>query len=189
MEPSDLAAWTGVGITAVAVVGSLIGVFFQVYKQWVLSSAAFVSNLLSEFNSPHFASSRRKCAEVMIAHLRGKDVTLVGNYGFGVLGMFEHISYLVRRGALDRDMVWNKFGWEMVGYYYCVTSGTNLLEQLRANHRDRTQYEHFEWYAPKMIKSYKSRRTPVFDERGRLTWLEAVLEQEVSIETWSSRTG
>lgn len=185
MDASELAAWTGVGVAVIAVVGSIIGVLIQVHKQWILSSATLVSDLLSEFNSPTFAANRRRCGELMAAHIRGEDVTLIGNTGFGVLSMFEHIAYLVRRGALDNGMVWNKFGWEMVGYYYCVTSGSNLLEQLRANHRDRTLYEHFEWYAPRMVEAYKSRHTPVFDDRGRLTWLEPFLEQEMSLETWS----
>lgn len=181
MGDSDLAAWTGVAVGAVAIVGSLIGVMLQVHKQSVLSAATLVSDLLAEFNSPGFAVRRKRCAELLAAHLLGEDVTLVGNTGYGVFGMFEHIAYLVKRGALDRDMVWNKFGWEMVGYYVCVTSPPNLLEQLRVNHRDNTLYEHFEWFALKMIQRYRSRKTPVYDERGQLTWLEAFLQEESSL--------
>ncbi len=181
MEAADLAAWTGVAVGVIAVVGSLIGVILQVHKQWLLSSAALVSELLAEFNSAEFAIKRRRCAELMSAHLRAEDVTLIGNTGFGVFGMFEHIAYLVRRKALDKDMVWNKFGWEIVGYYFCVTSSTNLLEQLRSNHHDETLYEHFEWFAQRMISSYQSRKTPVYDKRGRLTWLEPFIQQELTL--------
>jgi hypothetical protein len=155
----------------------------QVQKQWLLSSAALVSDLLAEFNSADFASKRRRYAELMWAHIRGEDVTLIGNTGFGVLGMFEHVAYLVRRNALDKDMVWNKFGWEIVGYYFCVTSPTNLLEQLRVNHHDETLYEHFEWFARRMISDYQSRKTPVYDARGRLTWLDPFIQQEIALES------
>ena len=180
MNATELAAWAGVAVAIVAVLGSLVGVLLQVHKQWILSSAALVSDLLEQFDSPDFAARRQKCIGIMVAHREGKDATLVGNTGCGVFGMFEHIAYLVRRGALDSDMVWNKFAWLIVGYYVCVTSEPNLLEQLRVNHHDGTLYEHFEWYAKKMIKKYKSHKTPVFDDRGRLTWLEPFIQEELS---------
>lgn len=174
-------AWAGVAVAFLAVIASIVGVFLQNRKAWLLASASLVTTLVSEFNGPEFSGRRRRFAKLAAAHLHGQEATLIGNYGFGVLGMFEHIAYLVRRGALDRSIVWNKFGWEMVGYYYALTARHDLLEELRANHSDRTQYEHYQWFVTKMVASYRARGTEVIDFENNLTWMEPFLSQELSL--------
>jgi len=179
----DLAAWTAVGVGSVAIVASLLGVALQIQKQWLLSSATLVSQLLAEFNSREFVLCREKCAGIAKRHCDHESVTLIGNNGFGVLGMFEHIAYLVRRGALDQEMVRNKFGWEMVGYYSCFTSEPNLIDALRINYAHKGVYEHYEWLVARLIKSYHAQGISVYDSRGRLTWFEPFLLRETTVST------
>lgn len=183
MSVSDWAAWGAIFVSLLGVMASLAGVHWQNRKQWLLHSAAMVTALLDKFESEQFESKRRRCGQLAAQHLRGECVTLAGNYGFGVLGFFEHVGHLVRRGALDEEMVWNRMGWEVMGYYSAFTSEPNLIEQIRVG--NPTLYVEMEWLHMRMLaREVRSGACPHVsgaDGRPRLRWMDEFITQECAL--------
>src|SRR6266545_1007636 len=177
MTSTEWAAWGAVLAALLSIVASLVVVYWQNKKQWLLHSASMVTTLLEEFESEDFELKRRRCAELAERHLSGKQATLLKHYGFGVLGFFEHVGHLVRRHALDEEMVWNRLGWEIAGYYEALSSPPSLIAELRENHP--SIFTEFEWLHRKMLVYFSKHGDRVYDSNHKLVWMQKFLEQEL----------
>jgi len=180
MSTSDLAAWGAVMMALFGILASIGGVGWQIKKQWLLHSATMVTDLVSQFNSESFERRRRRFIKLLLQHRQGEDVSLSGNYGFGVLGFFEHIGHLVRRGALDETMIWNKFGWEVVCYYRILTSGKNLITELREQQSNPAEYTELQWLYFRMLRVFRVHGT-IVNEATDPPWMHDFIEQESSL--------
>jgi predicted DNA-binding transcriptional regulator len=138
----------------------LLGVWWQIRKQWLLHSASLVTSLDDRFNSTEWRAYRKQCQERMHAHHKGVKQLDLSEY-FPVLPFFENIGYLVHTGALDKKMVWNKFGWFIVGYYLALTTPKNILHDIREKEGEATLWEEFEWLYLQCVKLYRSRNIDV----------------------------
>ncbi len=176
MTSTEWAAWAAVLAALVSIVASVAGVYWQIKKQWLLHSATMVTALLGEFESEEFKRKRRQCSELAALHLSGENASLIGNYGFGVLGFFEHVGHLVRRGALDTEMIWNRLGWEIVGYYEALTAQPSLIAQLREDHP--SAYSEFEWLHRTMLVHFRRHGDRVYSRKHELVWMSSFLNQE-----------
>ncbi|MBK8257871.1 MAG: hypothetical protein IPK82_35035 [Polyangiaceae bacterium] len=105
--------------------------------------------------SDEWIDKRRGCAALLERHHTSGDLDLTGQ--FPVLSFLENLSYLARRGAIDKMMVWNKFGWITVGYYYALTRPKNALVAIRDKEKDSTLYEEFEWLFRESVRIYRSK--------------------------------
>jgi hypothetical protein len=161
-----------------AIVASVLGLIYQLRREWLLHSAEMVTDLVAQFNSEEFGKRRRS----LVAHLEhvvaGKPVSLTSDYGLGVLGFYENIGHLVRRRALDEMMVWTKFSWELVCYFQCITMGTNALATEREKNGDPTLYEELEWLNARFVKTYRRKGVSLYRDDGRIRWLEDFFLQE-----------
>jgi len=175
---SDSAAWGAIIIALIGVITSLGAVWWQIKKQWLLHSADMITSLVDRYNSESFEQRRLRFISMLLDHRDGKDITLIGNYGFGILGFFENIGHLVRRGALDKLMVWNKFGWEIIAYYNAITFRHDFIQEIRKHDHDETHYEEFEWLNNEMVNVFKKRGTKIYDDKGDVIWLDAFFKQE-----------
>lgn len=177
MTSTEWAAWSAVLAAFLSIVASLVVVYLQNKKQWLLHSASMVTTLLEEFESEHFEVKRRRCAELAARHLSGKHATLLKHYGFGVPGFFEHVGHLVRRRALDEEMVWNRLGWEIAGYYEALSAPPSLIAELRENHP--SIFTEFEWLHRKMFAHFSKHGDMVYDSNHQLVWMKEFLDQEL----------
>jgi membrane dipeptidase len=167
---------------------ALIGVFaslavaaWQIRRQWLLNSANLVTLLVDRFNSPDWEAKRVKFTSLLLKPSDDPGRTLLGNYGYGVLGFYEHIGHLVRRGAVDLFMIHNKFAWEIVCYYQLIRSEKDLLGEVRDRHNDKTQYMELEWLNRAMVKKYRHLGTDVYDDQGRVRWMDDFIKQETTL--------
>ncbi len=181
MSNGDLIALSSAVVALVGVFASLIAVWLQARRQWLLNSANLVTSLVDRFSSSDWECRRVKFINLL--SLPGDDPkrTLFGNYGFGVLGFYEHIGHLVRRGAVDLFMIHNKFAWEIVCYYQLMRSGADLLAEVRTRHKDNTQYMEFEWLNRAMAKKYKALGTEIYDDKGRVRWMDDFIREEAAL--------
>lgn len=180
LTQSEIAAWLTVVVTFLGVIAALAGVWWQVRRQWLLHSATLVTQLDDRFNSKEWLAYRYQCAKQLEAHYRGgKDLDLLKN--FPVLGFFENLAYMVRAGALDKKMVWNKFGWYVVGYYKAITVRKNALKAARQQEGDETIWEEFEWLYWQMEQIYRKRGVTFEGEAALQRRINNFLEWELSL--------
>lgn len=168
-------------VQTLAIAISVLGLWYQLRRGWLLHSAEMVTDLLVQFNSPEFERRRRSFAKLLKERgVAGELVPIAKGYPLGVLGFYEHIGHLVHRRALDEKMVWTKFAWELVCYFHCITKDGNALEAARQKNGDRTLYEEMEWLNGRFVKIYLSRGVALYKE-GRVRWLEEFFSQETSL--------
>lgn len=179
LDPSTLAAWVTAFVTLIGAFAALIGVWWQLRKQWLLHSASMVTDLADRFVSDEWRIYRMHCAGRFDALQRGEIVDL--SEDLPVLGLFEHIGHLVRRGILDRLMVWNKFGWYITRYYLAVTTHKDLIEHIRTREGDETLWEEFEWLHKTMLQIYKKRKIIIDAPSLVQTRIDELLKQEANL--------
>src|SRR6478672_6852856 len=156
MGPTELAAWATLCVTVVGVAVTLATVWLHLRRQWLLHSANLVTQLVDRFESAEWYHHRRKCAELLRRHYTGEEELDLSNH-FPVLPFLENVAHLTRRGALDELMVWNKFGWIVVAYYFALTSPTDALKAIRDKEAEPTNWEEFEWLYRESIKIYRKK--------------------------------
>jgi|SRR5215213_1169817 len=167
MKP-EYAAWATLLVTTVGVVATVATVWWQLRRQWLLHSATLVTQLVDRFESVEWYARRRRCAELLKWHYSGEQELDLSS-PFPVLAFLENIAHLTRRGALDKLMVWNKFGWAVVAYYCALTSSTNALKAARDREGDPTIWEEFEWLYRECVKIYRRRGIRVDEpSKGKL---------------------
>ncbi len=165
MSPTELAAWATLCVALAGVAITIVTVWWQLRRQWLLHSANLVTQLVDRFDSAEWHRHRRKCADLLERHYTGEDELDLSNH-FPVLPFLENVAHLTRRGALDELMVWNKFGWIVVAYYFALTSPTNALKAIRDKEEEPTNWEEFEWLYRASVKIYR-KRGMLIDEPSR----------------------
>jgi hypothetical protein len=185
MNDAVLAQWVGSMGTIFGVLFGLLGIWWQLKKQWLLNSANFISGLAIEFSSDTWIAHRKKSADKVKLHYENQAATL--SRDIPILGFFENIGYMVRRGALDKEMVWNKFGWYVVRYYIGLTYKVDLIEQARTKEADKTLWMETEYLYIEMLNLYKNHGVTVIiadaivtDQNKRIR-IEELLEQELNL--------
>ena len=163
-----MAAWLTVIVTLLGVFVALAGVWWQVKRQWLLNSANLVTQLNDRWNSTEWCRLRKHCADLLLKHLTGEKVLGLAE-PFPVLEFFENLAYLVRRGAIDKMMVWNYFGWYSVGYHMGLTRPTNQLQKTRDSEGNPKLWVEFEWFVHASLKIDKSQGVQVDDAELRDT--------------------
>jgi hypothetical protein len=165
METDELVAWATLCVTLAGVAVTLVTVWWQLRRQWLLHSAVLITQLVDRFDSAEWHNHRRRCAELLRQHYSGEEELDLSNH-FPVLPFLENLAHLTRRGALDGQMVWNKFGWIVVAYYFALTSPTNALKAIRDKESEPTNWEEFEWLYRESVRIYRRKGIPA-DEPSR----------------------
>jgi hypothetical protein len=179
MDPSTLAAWVTAFVTLLGALTALFAMWWQLRKQWLLNSASMVTDLADRFVSDEWRIYRMHCAGRFDALQQGEEVDL--SEDLPVLGLFEHIGYLVHRGILDRSMVWNKFGWYITRYYLAITTHRDLIDHIRKREHDKTLWEEFEWLNKDMLRIYRSRKILIDGPELAPTRIKELLKQEANL--------
>jgi hypothetical protein len=176
-------------VQTAAILISVLGLLYQLRREWLLHSAEMVTNLVAQFNSEDFEKRRRNLAAHLELVVSGKPVSLTSDYGLGVLGFYENLSHLVRRRALDEMMVWTKFSWELVCYFQCITTEGNALAVERMRNGDPTLYEEMEWLNARFVRIYRRKGASLYKDSGRVRWLEDFFLQEKNLGSYTKDSG
>lgn len=177
MESAELIALATLWVTVVGVGVTLATVWWQLRRQWLLHSANLVTQLVDRFDSAEWLRHRRKCAELLKRHCSGEEELDLSNH-FPVLPFLENVAHLTRRGALDELMVWNKFGWIVVAYYFALTSPTDALKAIREKEGEATNWEEFEWLYRECVKIYLKRGIHIGDPSRRRVKIQQLFKWE-----------
>lgn len=149
-------------ITAVGVIVSLLGLIWQVRKQRLQHSADIITSLTERYESGSMRAYRKQFATVLINERNPSENELekmragyfsksLGFADLPVLGFFENLALLTRKGVIDKEMVWCKFGGRVAGWYQ---STEKLINQARMNLKDPTLWEEFEWLYKRTSKTH-----------------------------------
>ena len=188
-----MAEWANVVVTFLGILFAGLGVWWQLRKQWLLHSAALMASLDERFQSPEFRCQRANGALRINEHVKEqKQLDLSDD--LPVLGFFENVAYLVKRGALDKKMVWNKFGWYVVGYYLAITrwkneNGKNAIEQYREQESDETNYEEFVWLYVECLEIYRKSGAQVYNCCWQKKKIENLLKNELVLCSHARKPG
>ena len=166
---------------------ALISVRWQMKRQWLLHSATLITSLDDRFNSTEWREYRKQCAE-KLKDYRFRPTELDLSENFPVLPFFENLGYLVRSGALDQMMVWNKFGRYVVGYYLALTTSKDVIQEVRQKTGDSTLWEEFEWLSKECIKIYQNKGIKFEDKESRDDKITALLKWESTLVISSSNS-
>ncbi len=96
----------GLIIGLLSIVASLVGVALQLRRQWLMNSAAMVTQFVDKYDSTQVRRDRKAIATMLLDHLANSNGEMP-DYA-PVLGFFENIGLLARRGILDMEMLYNK---------------------------------------------------------------------------------
>jgi hypothetical protein len=146
--------WTdlvGLIIAFIAVVVSGLTVIFSrrtskeqaqtAERQRLTASAALLTTVANSYESRDMRERRQKFARRLLRHRDKIDLYDEDS----VFDFFEEIGYLVRRGVLDAEMVWNHFFWQLERYYVAVRKPDDLIQKARDKHEFSTLYSEAEW--------------------------------------------
>lgn len=167
-------------VTLFGVIAALAGIWWQARRSWRLNSANLVTQLDDRFNSPEWRQYRSHCARLLKEHLdKTRELSL--SESFPVLSFFEHVGYLARTHVVDRRMLWNKFGWFVVGYYLAITSGKDPIKDARAADGDSTLWVEVEWFYNYSARLYRSHNVDLETSAARQHRIAELLKWEDSL--------
>jgi hypothetical protein len=140
---SNLSIWAQV-ISAFAAAAGFIGLAVQIHRSRTSLGIELVLKLDDRFNSKDFRTLRIKAVKSIMKN-NFKDAEEI--YDF-----FETVGLLLRKRAIDKEMVWNTF-FHWIHYYWIVGSDYIANEQ-RA---DSPAWEDFKHLHEQVIKVEKIR--------------------------------
>lgn len=137
-------------VTAVAAMVTAVAVVVQVQKQSELSrfnaGLASLWQLRSEWNGDDMLDVRSAAAEALLDGQGGDDVD-------AVLDFFDEVAFLMRRGAVDEELVWYQFYWPMVHYWAGCREYAGTVRQ-----KDPTAWEQLDAAMPTLLAIEARRR-------------------------------
>jgi len=132
--------WSMLQLVVVAV--SLVGLYRQVRLQTSAGAIEQATALARDWSSEQLHRSR---LAVLLALRDGNDPADIPQQPSIDIGNYwERVGYLVRKGHLDRDIVYNYLGNVVRLWWALLRQNT---DRLRERQHDPSIYEHFEWLA------------------------------------------
>ncbi|ADV82005.1 DUF4760 domain-containing protein [Terriglobus saanensis] len=118
---TPLPNWIPVVVSAAGVVIALCGFIYQIRRARFNQSIDLLFRLENDFFGPAKQIQRSKAATA----LASGDMFEAEP----ILDFFETMALLLRRGALDEEMVWHTFFYWVNGYYEACKSDIQLRQQ------------------------------------------------------------
>src|SRR5262245_26936596 len=149
-------------IALLGVIISLLGLIWQVKKQRLQNSANMITSLVDRYESGSMRILRGQFARALLDEWNPSDEELekIGATNFSrslglgdlpVMGFFENLALLTRKGVLDREMVWCKFGSRIDRWYQATEK---LIKRVRIDLKHPTAWDEFEWLYKQTRKSH-----------------------------------
>ncbi len=128
------------------VVGTIVLMYWQTRQAQQLNSANVVMVLRERFDSTQLRIARRRLSAQLLAG-GGLDLP-----DFQVPSFFELAGAMVRRGVLDKTLVWHAFGGWVENYYYALCHPIDRVKLARESLHDPLIMVDFEWLNEQMVK-------------------------------------
>lgn len=151
---SDLSIWAQI-VSALAAAAGFICVAIQIHRSRASFRVELILKLDDRFNSKDFRKLRTKAVKSILKK-KFKDAEEIFDF-------FETVGLLLRKGTLDKEMVWNTFFY-WIHHYWVVCEDYIANEQ----RDDSSTWEDFKFLHGQVIKVEK-RRTKVSDQGLLLT--------------------
>ena len=90
-------------VTSIAVIVSIVALILQLRRSKFALSVELLQKLDERFNCPDFYKKRKAAIE----SIKSKTFSDIHE----ILDFFETIGLLLKRGAVDKEMVWSTFYW------------------------------------------------------------------------------
>ena len=163
------------GATWAVAVGTIVLMWWQMWQQRELNSAATILSLRDRYDNPQMRASRKRLSDDLLQSRAPHAADLE------VVRFFELIGFLTHRRVLDSRMVWNAFGGWVTSYHHFLTHPTNRILEWRREFHDPMVFAEFEWLSREMdgldarLSGPSSVTTRPEDSRG-------VLRNEVALD-------
>jgi len=145
---SDLSIWAQI-ISALVAAAGFIGLAIQIHRSRASFRVELILKLDDRFNSKDFRQLRIKAVKSILKN-NFKDTEEIFDF-------FETVGLLLRKGTLDKEMVWNTFFYWI--HHYWIIGSEYITDQRRD---DPTTWEDFNYLHEQVIKVEK-RRTKASD--------------------------
>jgi hypothetical protein len=141
-----LSALISAATSFVTTLTALIGIPILIHQSRQAAFSMKVDNLLKKeefFESENMMANRRKAANAIRKQKFGPEIE-------DVLDFFEGVGLLLKKGAVDPEMVWSDFSETAFGYWY---SSDEYIKQER--NKDKYYWENFEHLINVLLKISK----------------------------------
>ena len=105
--------------TAATFLAGLVFFWRQLAHQKTLSSAEIIVTVVDQYNSPEFRKNRREVAGKLHRHISAEYDYGPTDFSMSAT-LFENVCYLSNRGAIDRGMVENIFGFAIFNFFHIL---------------------------------------------------------------------
>ncbi|MEZ4891655.1 MAG: hypothetical protein R3A50_07065 [Saprospiraceae bacterium] len=175
MDIGTIVNFVGVIVTSIGLIITIILFFIQQKKTWLLNSAIMTTNFVDKFNDSEFRKIRREFATESIKIINNEQANMAS--AVQILGFYENIGYLTRRGVLDKEMIWNKFSWTAIRYFFLLDNKAGFLKYLRIKEQDNLLYSEFSWLSKEMIIISQKKGN---DNYATSNWTDEVINTRIS---------
>ena len=137
-------------VAVLGVIASVSSVAIQLRRQRLLNSAAMVTEFVDKYDLPQMREDRRQLGVMLLRHLEVGDGRMP-EYA-PVLGFFENIGYLARRGVLDIGMLHNKFGFAITRWHAALRRRGDIVQAYRDKLDEQTVFCEIDWLCEAFAK-------------------------------------
>ena len=134
----DLSAW----YAAISAYASLGAVACAVLVVWLQNRSArrllgfqLFAQMAKQYDSPEMLQARSRLADALLADETTHDIDET------VLMHYENLALLVRRGLIDRQLVWNIYSYDAPRYWLVLR---NYVQSFREKYSEPSYFEEFE---------------------------------------------
>src|SRR6266404_781939 len=113
----DLAGWITALATFFLLLAAIVVAWAESRRHRFAQSVELILKFDDQFNSLEFLKYRDAAAKCLKAQAYKTAADKCSKDADAVLDFFETVGYLLRRGALDEQMVWHTFWHWIMGYY------------------------------------------------------------------------
>lgn len=151
---------------------TLVFIYYQVRLSRFTGMFETLTNMRNHWNSRAMMDFRRRTCE---NHLRNSKRILMPEGE--VLGFFEDMGLLLRKGALDKEIIWNSYSYYIEHYWSILDPN---IKEFRASSKDNTWYENFAELREQMRNYSIKKKAPSQDksEAEIRKFIETELERQ-----------
>jgi hypothetical protein len=161
--------WVAVG--SIGTISAVLMAVRQIRLSRLTGSADLLLRLEDRFDEEEFMKSRVAAATALKKASWPRKEVIEDVFDF-----FETVGILVRKGALNKELVWNSFSYWLHGYFLY---GENFLKEQR--NKFPARYDEAVWLHKALLKVEKSKRPS-----PKIEW-KNFLEEENEILTSSTK--
>ena len=138
------------------VLGSLIFIYRQIKIQRYSNMLQMLNNMRENWNSERMMPFRKTtCTNYQ------KGTKKIGMAEGEVLGFFEEMGFMLKKGVVDKDFIWETYSYFIEHYWSMLESN---IKEFRLSTRDNSWFKNFESLRDSVRKYSEKKRCPSSDK-------------------------